>query len=150
MLVNGPQVSILVTPVAKDEYSAYYSLCLSIFSIGYMSKRHNKDWGLIWRLFYSRSTNCLLILESGDLIFLLLNSIDDDESAHIQIPKLFCGHRSLENGSTISKVIEVLANLRNYVSHVSELSKSKLISSSGFCKMVEMNSWLICGATLDY
>lgn len=89
--------------------------------------------------------------------FLFANDIVDDESEDedaFEFPKAFCGHRWLENGPVITRVLELLEKFRNYVSFVNRQPKAKRINSGSFQKVQEAvqsdESLNLCYATLEF
>lgn len=70
----------------------------------------------------------------SDFIFVneTYNESGSTDNTQIEFPKPFCGHRWLENGPVLTRLIGMLTNLQKYVNYINRQPKSKRISTQSF------------------
>ena len=131
------------------------SCSLHVLHGAYKSAQEATDWDVksilkaAYKLFQNSSAR--------RSVYLTVNDIDDDEDEdedETVFPKPFCGHRWLENGPALSRLLTLLEKLKNYIVHNNRQAKSKQINTGSLKKVEEevkndanMNS---CYAKLEF
>jgi hypothetical protein len=69
--------------------------------------------------------------------YLHANNIDDREETASDFPQSFCGHRWLENGGAIQRLVHIIDKIQNYVQYIQRQPVSKRPTSSSFNFLLE-------------
>lgn len=64
--------------------------------------------------------------------YLNANNIETSEENASEFPKSFCGHRWLENGPVIERLLNIIEKIQKYVHHIQRQPQSKRPTSSSF------------------